>query len=133
MTLLPEPQRVPTGDAKESHVLEGKKFMSSGSFSQKTGTIPNFTGTSPFQVSFSGGYPSQIRVHLPTGYFEENNPLEQVFLHDENYIAENIAAGKQVLGMPGTFTSDADATAEDIRAGKTAYVNGKKITGTAQF
>ena len=29
-------------------------------------------------------------------------------------------------------TSDADATANDIRSGKTGYVNGSKVTGTAQ-
>ena len=57
----------------------------------------------------------------------------QVFAFDPNYADVNIAAGKQVFGLSGTFTADADATAEDIRAGKTAYVNGVKITGTGNF
>lgn len=43
---------------------------------------------------------------------------------------EQIAVGSNVLGVDGTFTSDSNATAEDIASGKTAYVNGEKITGT---
>lgn len=49
-------------------------------------------------------------------------------------IASNIKAGITIGGVTGTLkdidTSDATATAEDILEGKTAYVDGKKITGT---
>lgn len=48
--------------------------------------------------------------------------------------ADKIAAGNTILGVEGTSagldTSDATATASDILADKTAYVNGGKITGT---
>lgn len=48
--------------------------------------------------------------------------------------ADKIAAGEKILDLIGTYkgldTSDATATAEDIRAGKIAYVNGEKIIGT---
>ena len=48
-------------------------------------------------------------------------------------LPENIKAGVVVLGVTGTYesidTSDATATVEDLAQGKTAYVNGQKITG----
>ena len=53
---------------------------------------------------------------------------------DKNLIPGNIKKGEKIYGVVGTFdaidTSDATATAEDIMAGVTAYVNGEKITGT---
>ena len=55
---------------------------------------------------------------------------------DINLSADKIVSGNTILGIEGTAstggidTSDADATASDIVAGKTAYVNGEKITGT---
>ena len=52
-----------------------------------------------------------------------------------NLLSENLKAGVTCLGVTGTMepsidTSDADALASDIREGKTAYVNGEKVTGT---
>jgi len=47
---------------------------------------------------------------------------------------ENIKDGVTIFGIEGTYegldTSDANATANDIVTGKTAYVNGTKLIGT---
>lgn len=60
----------------------------------------------------------------------------QEILQDKNtnLKPENLKAGVTCLGVEGTMqpgldTSDANATANDIVSGKTAYVNGEKITG----
>lgn len=49
--------------------------------------------------------------------------------------SDKLVSGNTILGIEGTATqgvdtSDATATANDIVEGKTAYVNGEKITGT---
>ena len=53
---------------------------------------------------------------------------------NSSLIANNIKKGITIGGITGTLesldTSDATATPEDILEGKTAYVNGVKITGT---
>ena len=55
---------------------------------------------------------------------------------DSNIQASNIKNGVTILGVQGTYsgtdTSDANATASNIEMGKTAYVNGTKITGSLQ-
>lgn len=53
---------------------------------------------------------------------------------NSSLIANNIKEGITIGGITGTLesldTSDATATPQDILYGKTAYVDGKKITGT---
>lgn len=58
-----------------------------------------------------------------------NNIVEE---KQTKIIPENLKVGVEAFGVHGTFTADADATAEDVRKGKTAYVNGKKLTGTME-
>ena len=48
---------------------------------------------------------------------------------DSSLLAGNIRKGATIFGISGTYTSDANAGAGDILSGKSAYVNGSKITG----
>ena len=43
--------------------------------------------------------------------------------------ADVVKTGTFISGVTGTFTSDATAVTNDIVSGKTAYVNGQKLTG----
>lgn len=51
---------------------------------------------------------------------------------DPNLLAENIKSGVTISGITGTFTNDGTAKASDIASGKTAYVNGAKVTGNVR-
>lgn len=50
---------------------------------------------------------------------------------DANLAAGNIAQGKEIFGVTGTFTNDANATAESMQLGVSAYVKGARVVGTA--
>ena len=73
---------------------------------------------------------SQQTVTADTGYELASVTVEGVTSSiDNNISAENIKSGTTILGVTGTYTSDADAIAKNIEYDKTAYVNGTKVTG----
>lgn len=89
------------GDAEAAHVLAGKTFTSTPGF-KVTGTMPAHSGIT---TTLAAGESYQI----PLGYHDATTFVE----------AKSLASQTQ-----------ATATADMIRSGYTAYVNGEQITGT---
>ena len=86
-----------------------------------TKTAETFTPTTTNQTINAGQYLTGV----------------QTIQGDVNLIPANIASGVSIFGVTGTHqggggtdTSDATATESDIVNGKTAYINGGKVTGT---
>lgn len=71
-----------------------------------------------------------IKTNIANGKYYSSNSDS----NNGNLLPEYIKKGITLGGVTGTLesldTSDATATPEDILYGKTAYVNGEKITGT---
>lgn len=111
-----------SGNAATDDVLSGKKFYSN-SYTIQTGTMAN-NGSTGGTISTKAG-----TVSIPAGYTTGGsvsiNTTEQ-----NKIVAGNIKSGVTILGVAGTYTNDATATAANILYDKTAYVNGAKISGT---
>lgn len=112
------------GTATSSDVLSGKTFTSASGFKQ-TGSIPSYSGRT-IKPSTS------LKTAVPAFTYTEG----PVYVSgDANLLPSNIKSGVSIFGVAGelssgTDTSDATATAADILSGKTAYVDGGKVTGT---
>ncbi|WP_017210970.1 hypothetical protein [Clostridium beijerinckii] len=111
------------GDADVSNVLATKKF-SNDNDTGLVGTMPNNGAVSSILTNSNQEY------IIPAGF---HNGLGKIKVIVNNLAAEAIKAGTTVGGIIGTFTLDATATTADIANGKTAYVNGNKITGNANL
>ena len=125
------------GTAKVGEILTGKTAYVQGNLI--TGTIPSKTGSSvATKVSQSN---NKIYMVFPYGYYpsgEHFSTANSSEIYADNSTvasaiglqAAQIATGQTVLGVSGTYTNDATATASDISFGKTAYVKGELVTGT---
>ena len=110
----------PTGDVQPENVLEGTTFSSS-SGTGLTGTMPNLgavdytPGTTDWAVG--AGY------HNGSGFVRG----------DVDLVSANIKSGVNIFGVSGDSnvvdTSSGDAVAQDIMAGKKAWVDGSEVTG----
>lgn len=115
-----------------------------------TGTIEDMTTTgritfgcnSEDKISYTSGssYNKLVaKATVTSDSFSKKGDVIQLALWDSvvqskiGLTADKIAVGQEIMEVAGTYTSDANATAADIASGKTAYVNGSKLTGTATF
>lgn len=113
-----------TGDIE---VKEGQRFtptkggttLPAGYYSGETGKENAIEGDNNFVAE---NIKKGVAIWNVTGTYEGETP--------EGLTPENIKAGVQIASVTGTFTNDANATAGEILTGKTAYVNGNKVTGT---
>ena len=104
-----------------SHLLSSETAYANGH---------KITGTMPNNGSMTAGLSTKTATKIiPAGY--TSGGTVSILTSEQNkIIADNIKNGVTILGVPGTFTSDATASSSDIISGKTAYVNGNKVTGT---
>ena len=128
------------GDATAANILKGKKAVVKGS--TVTGTMNNHSkaqlwingdnGTFYDNVNYtwSSGSVTNEMVGFKSKYSGYFTPDTTWLFGTKSSLAPLIKSGSTLLGVTGTYTSDATATAADILKGKTAYVNGSKITGT---
>ena len=138
-----------TSDATATvdNVEEGKTFYSNSGV-KETGTLQVYSNTgkviSSNNISFNGEYLEVVytfpnkRIYKKDGYVTSRITGSDL----GNATAADVAEGKTFtssagLKVTGTHvcsggidTSDATATADDIVKDKTAYVGGKKVTGT---
>ena len=96
-------------------------------------TIPANPNDTNAQLLVNTDGISRLIVQPPRGYYDGGvyaSVTASKVASITGLTANKLAKGQTVLGVAGNYTSDATATANDIASGKTAYVNGNKITGT---
>lgn len=98
--------------------------------------LDGFTGYAK-GAKITGNIPSKDAATYTPGTADQYINAEQYLsgsqkiAGDANLKAGNIAKGKSIFGVTGTFTNDANATAASMQLGVSAYVKGARVVGTA--
>lgn len=116
------------GTATQDDILLGQTAYVAGV--KLTGRIPKAPSSTP--ATGSGDSGGQFYLTTQEGFYAEGTKLTKP--SEEMGAAIGLTAGvlktgTTIGGVRGTYTSDANAAASNILSGKTAYVNGSKITG----
>lgn len=115
-----------TDTASAAHILTGKTAHSTAG--PVTGSMPN-NGAVAGTISAKDG-----KYTIPAGYHSGAGTVAIDVAEQAKLISGNIKAGVTVLGVSESSsvveTKDGTATAGEIIKGKTAFVNGSKLTGT---
>lgn len=112
--------------AAPADVLTGKTYwgLTSGQWGPRAGSMANVGSQ-----SFIPGIATQT---ISQGYHDGNGKVAG----DPNLVTGNIKAGSTIFGISGSAnvvdTSTGDATADDLMAGKKAFVAGAQVTGALQ-
>ena len=112
--------------ASSGDILNGKSaFLGNGVV---TGTMSNNGAVSGSIAKADGAYT------IPAGFHNGSGSVRISQEEQAKLVSGNIKSGVTVLGISGKSsvvdTSDATAAAGTIVSGKTAYVNGTKVTGS---
>lgn len=124
-----------TGNATDICVLAGNTYYSTDAKTKRTGTMHDHRGT-PQHIDAMRNQNGRFEVAVASGYhgysWADNSYEYMTYAEVANtagLTASKMIKGQSCLGISGTATSDANAAAGNILSGKTAYVNGNKITG----
>lgn len=116
-------------DAVSFNILSGKTAYVKGE--KLTGSMWTYAGN---DVSITQ---RDYRMTIGQGYHDGTGSVAIADAEKAKIVPENIRKDVSILGITGTLTgddtSDATASASDIQSGKTAYVNGDKLTGTCTY
>ena len=86
-----------------------------------------YIGSGVTQKSAASFTPTTFNQTIAAGQYLSG---VQTIAGDSDLVSVNIKSGVSIFNVSGTFTSDATAAADNIEYGKTAYLNGEKVTGT---
>ena len=137
-----------TGNLDAAHMVSGQSGYSNGK--KVSGSMVDRGayqwagrgGRSTFEDGFGSGTENGVKYYAfnnaPDGWYHNQGDdwspelrLEQDIVRKHLGVSANkIAAGQTIADIAGTYTNDATAGASDLRSGKTAYVNGSKVSGS---
>ena len=123
-------------DAASLNNLESGAGANADAISEIQAALPSYVGSSIARKQAAAYTPGTADQIIGANQYLAG---PQTIKGDPDLKAENIKSGVNTFGVDGSYegsgsggldTSDATAAATDIANGKTAYVNGAKVTGT---